>query len=146
MTAIAPEAIAAAQMAEAQWHIPASVSLAQYGLESGWGAHMPPGSNNPFGIKALPGQPSSVTLTREVVGGENEIIHAGFRVFPSIAAAFDAHAELLATAGCYAAARAKLPDVEAFCEALTGVYATDPHYGAELTRIIRADDLTRFDA
>ena len=146
MTVVAPAAIAAAQMAEAQWHIPASVQIAQYGLESGWGAHMPPGSNNPFGIKALPGQPASATLTREVIGGRDVVIHAGFRVFASITEAFDAHAELLATAGCYAHARSLLPDVDAFCNALTGVYATDPNYGAELIRIIQGDDLTRYDA
>jgi flagellum-specific peptidoglycan hydrolase FlgJ len=146
MTVIAPDVIAAAQAAQACWKIPASVSLAQYGLESGWGAHMPPGSNNPFGIKALPGQPVSLTLTREVVGGRDEVIHAGFRVFDSVAEAFDAHAKLLATAPVYARARGRLPDVEAFCEALTRVYATDPNYGAALIRLIEADGLTRFDA
>lgn len=140
-----PDVIQAAQAAQTKWGIPAAISIAQYGLESGWGAHIPPGSNNPFGIKALPGQPSSMTLTREVVAGQNEVIHAGFRVFPSIADAFDAHAELLATAGCYAHARSLLPDVEAFANALTGVYATDPHYGQELCAIINGDGLARYD-
>jgi flagellum-specific peptidoglycan hydrolase FlgJ len=142
----APDIIAAARAAQRKWKIPASVSIAQYGLESGWGAHMPPGSNNPFGIKALPGEARSNTLTREVVRGQDVVIHAGFRAFTSIAEAFDAHAELLATAGAYAAARARLPDVDGFVAALTGVYATDPNYGRELTAIIKSDALTRFDA
>jgi flagellum-specific peptidoglycan hydrolase FlgJ len=142
----APDIVAAARAAQAKWKIPASVSIAQYGLESGWGAHMPPGSNNPFGIKALPGQARSNTLTREVVHGQDVVIHAGFRAFASIAEAFDAHAQLLATAGAYGPARARLPDVDGFITALTGVYATDPNYGRELMAIIAGDDLTRYDA
>lgn len=142
---IAPEVVRAAKAAQAKWHIPASVSLAQYGLESGWGLHMPPGSNNPFGIKALPGQATSMTMTREVIHGRDVVLHAGFRMFPSIADAFDEHARLLATVGCYAHARSCLPNVPAFVEALTGVYATDPHYGEELTRIIQGDALRQFD-
>ena len=32
---------------------------------------MPPGSNNPFGIKAVGDQPSVESPTREVINGEN---------------------------------------------------------------------------
>ena len=39
---------------------------AQWAVESAWGASMPPGSNNPFGIKAAGGQPAVESLTREV--------------------------------------------------------------------------------
>ena len=42
--------IAAAQAAQHKWQVPASVSLAQWIIESGWGAHEPAGSNNPIGI------------------------------------------------------------------------------------------------
>jgi flagellum-specific peptidoglycan hydrolase FlgJ len=146
MTQPSPVAVAAARAAMAAWKIPASVSLAQFILESGWGAHMPPGSNNPFGIKALPGQPSVTVPTREFVGGRYVVINAPFRAFASLDEAFDEHARLLATAGCYAPARAKLPDVAAFCAALTGVYATDPHYGASLIAVIQGSDLTQYDA
>ena len=139
------DVIAAARAAQAKWKIPASLSIAQYGLESGWGAHMPPGSNNPFGIKALPGQPCSAALTREVIGGRGEVIHAAFRAFASLGEAFDAHAALLATGGPYAHARTLLPDVRRFAQALTGVYATDPNYGHALIAIIDGDGLTRFD-
>jgi flagellum-specific peptidoglycan hydrolase FlgJ len=139
------DVITAAQLAFVHWKIPASVSLAQYGLESGWGQHMPAASNNPFGIKAKPGEPCSSTLTREVIHGQDVMIHAGFRMFASIGDAFDYHAELLATAGAYAHARSLLPDVDAFCNALTGVYATDPKYGALLIQIINGSGLRRFD-
>lgn len=146
MPSLSPSVVAAAQLAEKDWGIPASVSLAQYGLESGWGAHMPPGSNNPFGIKALAGQQSVMVPTREFVGGKYVIVRAPFRVFPSIAAAFSEHARLLRQGKPYARPREKLPDAEAFARALTGIYATDPKYGDKLVSIMRAYGLTQYDA
>lgn len=139
------EVIAAAQSAQKKWGIPASISLAQYGLESGWGKIMPKGSNNPFGIKALPGEPSVTVSTHEFVAGRFVTIDAAFRKFDSLNDAFDAHAELLAKSPHYSVARTKLPDVFAFANALTGVYATDPGYGAKLCGVIHIDGLTKYD-
>ena len=48
-----PEVIEAARASQTRWGIPASVTLAQWIVESAWGSAMPPDSNNPFGIKAL---------------------------------------------------------------------------------------------
>lgn len=140
-----PEIVAAARASAARWRIPASVTLAQWALESGWGRHMPPGSNNPFGIKARAGEPVAAAETREVVGGKDVMIRAGFRAFASIDDAFDHHAEVLATAGVYAPARACLPNVDAFCAGLTGRYATDPRYGDELVAVIRGSNLRQYD-
>jgi flagellum-specific peptidoglycan hydrolase FlgJ len=140
-----PLVIAAARTAQRKWNIPSSVQIAQYGLEGGWGQHIPPNSNNPFGIKALPGQPSVSVPTREFVAGRYITINAAFAAFPSLTEAFDAHARLLAVGAPYAHARTLLPDVFKFVDALTGVYATDPNYGAELTTIIKGDNLTQYD-
>ena len=63
-----PDVVAAARSAQAKWRVPASVSIAQYALESGWGKHIPPGSNNPFGIKALADQPHVTVATDGVEG------------------------------------------------------------------------------
>jgi flagellum-specific peptidoglycan hydrolase FlgJ len=145
MTQPSPEAIASARASQKAFGIPASVSLAQWALESGWGQHTPAGSNNPFGIKALPGQPYVVVPTREVFKGKSVIVQAAFRKFASLAEAFASHAKLLATAGVYAHARAALPDAFAFADALTGTYATDPRYGDLLASVMRASNLTRFD-
>lgn len=145
MTQPTPDVIAAAKAAQAKWHIPASVSLAQWALESGWGTHLPSGSNNPFGIKATAGQLSVTVPTREVIHGKSVTINAAFRKFASIADAFDLHAKLLATGVPYSKARAALPDPIAFAHALTGVYATDPAYGKLLTEIIHGSNLTRYD-
>lgn len=146
MTQPTPEAIAGAQAAEAQWRIPASVTLAQWALESGWGAHMPLGSNNPFGIKAVPGQAMVLVSTREFEKEKWVTISAPFRKFSSLTQAFYAHAELLATRPQYEPARAALPSIEGFCNALTGVYATDPNYGHLLMQIINGSNLTQYDA
>ena len=124
---------------------PASIQLAQWALESAWGARTS-GAFNYFGMKALLGQPCEMVTTHEVYRGNPVQVQAAFRKFSSCSDAFDAHAKLLATAGVYAHARAALPDVFAFADALTGTYATDPHYGATLGAIIKGSSLTRFDA
>ena len=73
-------------------------------------------------------------------------IAASFAAYMSLVDAFDAHAALLANEPQYAPARACLPDVAAFCNALTGVYATDPTYGRLLNEIIADSNLTAYDA
>lgn len=140
------EIILAAQAAERKWKIPASISLAQWAIESGWGKHMPPGSNNPFGMKARPSDPFVSVKTKEQDRhGREYTILAPFRKFPSLAVAFDEHAKLLATANVYGHAREKLPDVFAFADALTGVYATDRNYGKALAAVIHGSHLYMYD-
>lgn len=141
-----PEVIAAAKASMTMWKVPASVSIAQYGLESGWGQHMPPASNNPFGIKAVADEPFVSVTTREFLDGKWVEEDQPFRVFADLAEAFDAHAELLATAPVYAEAMAALPDVAAFVSLVAPHYATDPTYAATLMEIITGDDLTQYDA
>jgi hypothetical protein len=126
----------AAKSAQQKYGIPAEVTYAQWQLESGSGKHTPPGSNNPFGIKASPGQPGVNAWTTEIVNGKAERVMARFAKFASLADAFEAHARLLATSSKYAAARKLEDNPYAFANALTGVYATDPTYGGKLGQII----------
>ncbi len=65
------DVIDAAIASRQRWSVPASVTVAQWAVESAWGGAMPPGSNNPFGIKATGTQPAVVSPTREVINGEN---------------------------------------------------------------------------
>lgn len=149
MSFTVPPAIAAAAIAaNRRRRIPASLSLSQWALESGHGRHEPPGSNNPFGIKAKPHAPGVLVSTREEdSAGHSYFIRTCFAQFPSEEAAFDAHAQLLAEAPCYARMRAYLPgDVRAACRALTGVYATAHNYGDVLWSVIVSGNLLRFDA
>lgn len=138
-------AIAAARKASARWHIPASVQLGQWALESGWGQHAS-GDFNYFGVKALDGQPCRVVMTKEYVKGAMVNVECAFRSYASMDEAFDDHARLLAKAKPYAKARAALPDVLGFVKGLQGTYATDPHYAALLTSVIQGSNLTRYDA
>lgn len=141
--------VAAARAAQEQFRIPASVSIAQFALESGWGAHMPPNSNNPFGMKCRAGRndPSVVVHTREVDRyGHDYFVAAAFRKFASVADAFIEHARLLATAPVYAPAFAKLPDVAAFVSAMALHYATDPRYAALIMGVIHGSNLTQYDS
>ena len=64
-------------------------------------------------------------------------IVARFRRFDSLAEAFDQHGKLLATAAPYVPAMEHTDDPDAFADALTGVYATDPNYGFTLKWVIR---------
>jgi Mannosyl-glycoprotein endo-beta-N-acetylglucosaminidase/CHAP domain len=140
------DVIAAAKTSHAKWTIPASVTLAQWALESSWGRKMPSGSNNPFGIKAAAGQPFVEAITREHINGEDRDISARFRKFESIADAFDEHGKLLHDSPRYEHARTVVNDPDAFADALTGVYATDPNYGTHLKKLMRDHNLYQYDA
>ncbi len=128
-----------------RWTVPASVTVAQWAVESAWGAFMPPGSNNPFGIKATGDQPEVDSPTREVINGENVTITARFRMFDSLSQAFDEHGRLLATSPAYKTAMKQADNPEAFADALTGVYATDPNYGFTLKWVIENYGLSKYD-
>ena len=130
-----------AKASEAKYGVPAAVTLAQYQLESKSGKKMPVGSNNPFGIKASKSDIASghfvEAMTTEVINGVEIRLLQKFKKFDSLADAFDAHAKLLATSKYYAKARANAGDKNAYADALTGVYATDPEYGAKLKKLMR---------
>ena len=129
---VPPEVLSAAQASYAHWHVPTAVTLAQWAVESAWGAAMPPASNNPFGIKAVGAEPFVESQTREVVNGTDVLISAHFRRFEDLAQAFDLHGRLLYSGAPYAGAMKLVADPQGFADALTGVYATDPTYGYTL--------------
>ncbi len=142
---VPPEIVEAAVASQQHWHIPASITLAQWVVESAWGAAVPPGSNNPFGMKASGDQPFVESLTQEVRDGAIDTETAKFRKFASIADAFDQHGKYLANSPRYEAARSKENDPDAFADALTGVYATDPKYGFTLKWVIHNYGFTNYD-
>ena len=135
--------IAGAQASASKWHVPASVSIAQWAIESAWGAHSP--RNNPFGIKHMPGFADQHFLTHEVVNGQRITCEQTFAVFASLDQAFDAHAALIAQKHAYASAMAALPDLEKFVTLMAARYATDPAYAAKIMSVIRAHDLMQYD-
>ena len=136
--------IAAAQAAQTKYRVPASVSVAQWALESGWGAHAP--GNNPFGIKAMPGYGTQTFATHEVVHGHLVACQQTFAAFVSMDQAFVVHGLLLSTAPVYKLAFAALPDRDKFVTLMAAHYATDPQYAAKIEAVIRTHALGQYDA
>ena len=125
----------------------ASISLAQWAVESGWGAHMS-GVNNPFGIKATAAQRASgqarLVLTHEWIGHRYVAEQQWFANYASLEAAFDAHAELLTSPHYQRCIEATSP--AAYAQALHDCgYATAPNYAAALMAVINSNGLERFD-
>jgi flagellum-specific peptidoglycan hydrolase FlgJ len=140
---IAPGAIAA----QHRYGVPAAVTIAQAIEESAWGnSGLAANDHNLFGIKGT-GPAGSVSLpTSEYLSGQWVTINAAFRVYHNVAESIADHAELLATSGYYQRAMADRTVPDAFANDLTGVYATDPEYGANLIALMRLYNLYRFDS
>jgi hypothetical protein len=139
---IAPGAVAAQQ----RYGVPAAVTIAQAIEESGWGqSELATKNNNLFGIKGTGPGGSDPRPTREYHDGQWVTRITLFRVYNDIAESIDDHGRLLATSGYYKRAMAVREVPDAFAATLTGVYATDPEYGAKLISLMRAHDLYRYD-
>ena len=157
MATIPPGIIAAAQAAQRMYPTClASLSIAQWADESGWGASVT-GKNNYGGITAkvtgavfpyVPGtplEPATLCATHEFYHGQRVACKRWFKDYATVADFFEAHAALIATARAYAPAIAKLPDVDAYVTTLAGIYATGQGYGAALLSIIHGHNLTQYD-
>lgn len=151
-----PNIIASAQNSQRKWRVPASVSLAQWGVESAYGKAVT-GKFNYGGITAqvrdavfpyVPGtplEPATLCWTHEHYNGENVKCQRWFKDFPSADAFFDAHGKLLGSSPIYAPARAALPNVGRFIDLIAAHYATAPGYAATLHSIIASNNLTQYD-
>ena len=140
---VAPGAIAA----QHRYGVPAAVTIAQAIDESGWGqSQLAAQDHNLFGIKGT-GPAGSVPMpTQEYVNGQPVSTSASFRVYHDAAESIDDHGRLLARSGYYQQAMAEHQHPDKFAAALTGVYATDPNYGANLISLMRRYDLYRYSA
>jgi flagellum-specific peptidoglycan hydrolase FlgJ len=127
--------------------VPASVTLAQAILESGWGrSGLTRKAFNFFGIKGT-GPAGSVTVrTREVVNGRSIYINAAFKAYHNAAESFADHGKMLRRLSRYAPCFRNRNNPEQFCRELQKAgYATDPHYASALINIIHQYGLARFD-
>ena len=84
--------------------------------------------------------------TEEYENGQPVGVTAAFRVYSNVAQSIADHSLLLATGSSYKQAMADRRSPDAFANDLTGVYATDPNYGASLIGLMRQYNLYRFDA
>jgi lysozyme len=140
---VAPGAMAS----QREYGVPAAVTIAQAIDESGWGqSTLSTQDHNLFGIKGAGPAGSDPMVTEEYVNGEYVTVTSQFRVYTNVTQSIEDHGKLLATSGYYTKAMAVKHDPDAFATALTGVYATDPDYGAKLIGLMQRYDLYRFDA
>jgi flagellum-specific peptidoglycan hydrolase FlgJ len=139
---VAPGAVAA----QRTYGVPAAVTIAQAIDESGWGrSHLAANDHNLFGIKGTGPAGSDPQPTQEYDNGRLVTRTAAFRVYHDVAQSIDDHGKLLATSEYYRQPMADRQDPNAFAAALTGVYATDPDYGAKLIRLMRRYNLYHYD-
>lgn len=125
--------------------IPAKFMLAQAALETGWGkreirARDGSPAHNLFGIKATGNWTGRVTeaTTIEYINGVPQRRVEKFRAYDSYADAFRDYANLLKNNPRYEKVLANAQDADGFARGLQRAgYATDPHYAAKLSSIIR---------
>jgi len=138
----------AAQYAAQQTGVPASISIAQAALESGWGeSGLTKAGNNLFGIKAdsrWRGQ-TLILDTKEFLNGQWVVVPAKWRKYASWQASIEDHAAFLKCNPRYLACfQCVTPD--AFVRALAKAgYATDPIYAEKVIGVMSQHNLTAFD-
>lgn len=130
--------------------VPASVTVAQAILESGWGCSgLSEQANNYFGIKAEHiDDPETYCEfpTAEYVNGQRVTIDAKFEKYPTVTDCFEDHAALLSQAKRYAPAMAVKNNAAQFAQQLQACgYSTSPTYAASLTALINEFDLEQYD-
>ncbi|WP_283583613.1 glycoside hydrolase family 73 protein [Limosilactobacillus difficilis] len=143
---IAPEA----QAMQNQYHVLASITIAQAILESDWGSSkLAANYHNLFGIKGS-GADSRELSTKEYVNGRWIIITDRFKVYPSWDASIRDHARLMVdgttgNADNYSAVTAA-SDYRTAAKALQQAgYATDPDYANKLISVIQTYQLYKYD-
>lgn len=130
--------------------VPASVTIAQAALESGWGTSgLCAIGCNLFGVKADSAWKGPVVdmLTTEYVDGKPVKVMAKWRKYPDFAAAIADRSMFLRVNPRYRLAFTGRRTGEDFarCIAAAG-YATDPRYAEKLCQLIRQYNLAALDA
>jgi flagellum-specific peptidoglycan hydrolase FlgJ len=141
------DVVKAAQTAQKSTGCLASVSLAQWAQESGFGKYQLH-ANNPFGMKWYRGSKYGyVTVsTKEWIKGHYQTVEARFIAFPSLATAFMEHGKLLMNPkGPYKAALPYKSDWKHFILTIGSIYATDPNYSKSLVSLVTSYHLYDFD-
>jgi hypothetical protein len=134
-----------AQQSERETGVPASVTLGQWALESGWGKSSP--HNNPFGMKASRSQAGFSSGTKEQGASGLVKTKDKFRSFDSMEDAFRAHGEYVKRRFPWAMNHTDNPDE--FVNQLQshqGVkYATDAEYVEKLSGTMRHNNFYQYD-
>lgn len=144
--AIAPEA----QAMQNQYHIKASITMAQAILESNWGtSKLARQYHNLFGIKGT-GPNSKLMTTKEYTKGKWIVIKDRFKVYPSWSASIKDHTQLMLNGTQYKQENyEKVIKAKNYREAAQALqdanYATDPDYASKLINVIKTYNLDKYD-
>jgi flagellum-specific peptidoglycan hydrolase FlgJ len=126
--------------------VPASVTVAQAILESGWGKHTIGQAKNLFGIKGRGPAGSVRAPTPEFLNGKWGTVDANFAKYNSFAQSVTEHARFLLKNKRYVPAFKVKGDADAFAREIDKAgYATAPNYAASLIALMKKHDLYRFD-
>lgn len=141
-----------AQASARAWGVPASVTIAQAILESGWGrSPLTSHDHNYFGMKCF-GDPGPLALgcstyaTRECDGNRCFGIRDTFRAYRNPADSFADHGRALARLSIYKPAMKHTAAPDRFAlELQRAGYATSPTYAKKLIGIMRDFNLYKYD-
>jgi flagellum-specific peptidoglycan hydrolase FlgJ len=126
--------------------IPASVTIAQAILETGWGKHTIGDARNLFGIKGVGPAGSIEVKTRECAGDNCFYITATFRKYNSFEESITDHSRFFLENQRYQAALQHVSDPDEFARQIHAAgYATDPNYANLLISLMSSNNLYRFD-
>jgi flagellar protein FlgJ len=129
---------------EKQTGCPARLIIAQWAIESNWGAK-PCCRSNYFGIKkASRHAESCVIATREVIGGKSVICNLEFADYNSLEDSCRDYAWLITSGEPYRAAWQRYRadrDLAALIAGVARVYATDPDYARIVSAIANQQDI-----
>ena len=141
----------AAQQEQRNYHIPASITIAQAGTESNWGrSKLAYKYNNLFGIKANSKHNRVRMYTTENINGKNKEVKQYFQVYDSWSDSIKSHTYLIVrgTADNHQRFRgvqkAKNYQQAAY-ELQKNGYATDPNYASKLIYAIQKFHLNKYD-
>jgi flagellar rod assembly protein/muramidase FlgJ len=138
----------AARTSAAKTKIPASFTVAQGALESGWGtSQLALQGFNLFGVKADPSWHGDTMKlpTAEYVNGQRVTVVATWRKYGSWLEAISDRANFLLTNPRYKGAFAYTSGSTFALAIAAAGYATDPQYGQKIVSIIKAHNLSTLD-
>ena len=131
---------------EVQTGCPAQLLIAQWAVESDWGAK-PAGHANYFGIKKADRHTKCCTVTtREVVNGKSVVQNLEFADYDSLEDSCRDYAWLITNGEPYHAAWERYRsdhDLQGLIAAVAQVYATDPNYARLVAAIAGQTDIAQ---
>ena len=135
-----------ARRAMAETGVPASVTVAQAILETGWGKHTIGAAKNLFGIKGRGPAGSVRAPTREFINGQWVTVNADFAKYDSFEQSISEHARFFLRNRRYARALQFKTDPNTFAREIHKAgYATAPDYADQLIALMQRHNLYRFD-